>query len=65
MFVFSYGSGEIFDNEFLKIILNNFDFRFGVIIRDLDLRKFVFKEISVFGYFKFGFSWEVLKILKV
>ena len=64
MSVFSYGSGEIPDNELLKIILNNFDVRPGAIIRDLDLRKPVFKETSVFGHFKPGFPWEVPKMLE-
>lgn len=62
--VFSYGSGDISDDELLNIILKNFDLRPGAIIRDLDLRKPIFKSTSVFGHFKPGFPWEVPKKLE-
>lgn len=61
--VFSYGSSEMSDEELLRIIQKNFDLRPGAIIRDLDLRKPIFKSTSVFGHFKPGFTWEVPKKL--
>lgn len=62
--VFSYGSSEMSDEELLSIIKKNFDLRPGAIIRDLDLRKPIFKATSVFGHFKPGFPWEVPKKLE-
>lgn len=63
--VFSYGSSEMTDDALLRIIQNNFDLRPGAIIRDLALRKPIFRATSVFGHFKPGFSWEVPKILEL
>lgn len=62
--VFSYGSSEMSDDELLRIIQKNFDLRPGAIIRDLDLRRPIFKTTSVFGHFKPGFPWEVPKKLE-
>ena len=62
--VFSYGSSKLSDDELLMIIQKNFDLRPGAIIRDLDLRKPIFKSTSVFGHFKPGFPWEVPKKLE-
>lgn len=62
--VFSYGSGEMSDDELLQIIQKNFDLRPGAIIRDLDLCKPIFKATSVCGHFKPGFTWEVPKKLE-
>lgn len=39
------------DTKLLEIVKNNFDLRPGCIIRDLDLRKPIYKKTSVFGHF--------------
>ena len=62
--VFSYGSGGFSDDELLRIIYKNFDLRPGAIIRDLDLRRPIYRATSVFGHFKPGFPWEVPKKLE-
>ena len=56
--VFNYGSGERSDDELLKIIQDNFDLRPGAIIRDLNLRRPIYRATSVFGHFKQGLPWE-------
>ena len=63
--VFSFGTAVKPDEELLEIVNKNFDLRPGVIIRDLDLRKPVFKATSIYGHFKPGFPWEVPKKLEV
>lgn len=63
--VFSYGSSECTDEELLKIVLDNFDLRPGMIIRELDLRRPIYRATSTFGHFKPGFPWEETKTLKM
>lgn len=61
--VFSYGSSECSDEELLEIAQKNFDLRPGMIIRELDLRRPIYRATSVFGHFKPGFPWEETKKL--
>ncbi|XP_001637180.2 S-adenosylmethionine synthase [Nematostella vectensis] len=63
--VFSYGSGNYTDKQLLGVIKDNFDLRPGVIIRDLNLLRPIYKATSTFGHFKPGFPWEEPKKLKL
>lgn len=63
--IFSYGSSEYTDDQLLKVVQDNFDLRPGMIIRELDLRRPIYKATSVFGHFKPGFPWEDVKTLKI
>ncbi|XP_028399586.1 S-adenosylmethionine synthase-like [Dendronephthya gigantea] len=58
--VFSYGSGEKSDEELLEIVKKNFDFRPGVVVRDLKLKRPIFEKTCIYGHFKPGndFTWE-------
>ncbi len=59
IFVNSYGTGKFSDEKLTEIICKEFDFRPSCIIRNLDLRKPVFKKTAAYGHFGYkGFSWE-------
>ncbi len=59
IFVNSYGTGRVSDEKLTEIICKEFDFRPSCIIRNLDLRKPVFKKTAAYGHFGYkGFSWE-------
>jgi S-adenosylmethionine synthetase len=70
VFVDTYGTGRIADNEILKIVKKNFDFRPGMIITDLDLNrggKGRYLKTATYGHFGRDdpdFTWEVVKPLK-
>ena len=71
VFVDTYGTGMKrsgkTDAEITVIIQNNFDFRPGAIIRDLQLRRPVLKKTAAYGHFGRtdpDFTWEVPKTLK-
>jgi len=54
------------DHELQEIILRNFDLRPGCIIRDLQLKRPIFKKTASFGHFGRNdpdFLWEVSKDL--
>lgn len=55
------------EKEMLDIILKNFDFRPGCIIRDLDLLRPIYAKTAVFGHFgredDSDFTWEIPKDL--
>eukprot|EP01123_Difflugia_compressa_P000498 TRINITY_DN10580_c0_g1_i1.p1 TRINITY_DN10580_c0_g1~~TRINITY_DN10580_c0_g1_i1.p1 ORF type:complete len:393 (+),score=77.47 TRINITY_DN10580_c0_g1_i1:1147-2325(+) len=66
VFVNSYGTGIKSDEELLKIVNNNFDMRPGIIMRDLNLRRPIYKKTAVFGHFGRSdpdFEWEKPKKL--
>lgn len=63
--IFSFGTAVKPDAELLQIVNKNFDLRPGAIIRDLDLRKPIFRATSTYGHFKPGFLWEVPKKLEL
>ncbi|CAO2203285.1 unnamed protein product, partial [Urochloa humidicola] len=70
VFVDTYGTGKIPDKEILKIVLENFDFRPGMIIIDLDLKRGGngrYLKTAAYGHFgrdDADFTWEVVKPLK-
>ena len=59
VFVDSHGTGKLSDEELAEVVKKEFDLRPYAIIRDLDLRKPVFKKTAAYGHFGYkGFSWE-------
>lgn len=63
--IFSYGSSTKSEKELLDIVKNNFDLRPGKIVKDLDLKKPIYKDTSCYGHFgREEFSWEKPKTLE-
>jgi len=68
VYVNSYGTGVKSDEELLQIINKNFDMRPGVIMRELNLRRPIYKKTASFGHFGRtdpDFEWEKPKKLNV
>eukprot|EP00244_Chara_vulgaris_P000137 TRINITY_DN101_c0_g1_i1.p1 TRINITY_DN101_c0_g1~~TRINITY_DN101_c0_g1_i1.p1 ORF type:complete len:400 (-),score=83.48 TRINITY_DN101_c0_g1_i1:23-1222(-) len=69
VFVDTYGTGRVSDQEILDIIKENFDFRPGMIIQALDLNrggKKRFQKTAAYGHFgrdDADFTWETVKVL--
>ncbi|PKM52686.1 MAG: methionine adenosyltransferase [Firmicutes bacterium HGW-Firmicutes-7] len=51
IFINTYGTGIIDDEKITKIIEANFDLRPAAIIRDLDLRRPIYKQTAAYGHF--------------
>ncbi len=47
----SFGTGKLSDQELAEIVVENFDLRPGAIIRDLDLRRPIYKQTAAYGHF--------------
>ncbi len=47
----TFGTGKITDEEIVSIVNKVFDLRPGAIIRDLDLRKPIYKQVAAYGHF--------------
>ena len=47
----TFGTGEVPDEQIAQIVLENFDLRPGAIIRDLNLRRPIFKKTASYGHF--------------
>ncbi|WP_258359401.1 methionine adenosyltransferase [Moorella sulfitireducens (nom. illeg.)] len=59
----TYGTGKISDGQLVELIRSYFDLRPGAIIRDLDLRRPIYKPVSVYGHFgrpDLDLPWERL-----
>ncbi len=57
----TFGIGKIADDKIADLITEHFDLRPGAIIRDLDLRKPIYRQTSAYGHFgreDVEFSWE-------
>jgi S-adenosylmethionine synthetase len=57
----TFGTGKIEDEKIVEIVNKVFDLRPGAIIRDLELRKPIFKKTAAYGHFgrsDFDFPWE-------
>jgi S-adenosylmethionine synthetase len=62
----TYGTGARSEEELVKIVEANFDFRPGAIIKSLDLKKPKYFETAAYGHFGrsgAGFTWETPKTL--
>ncbi|MCR1935153.1 methionine adenosyltransferase [Clostridium tepidum] len=47
----TFGTGKITDEEIVSIVNKVFDLRPGAIIRDLDLKKPIYKQVAAYGHF--------------
>lgn len=47
----TFGTGKIDDDRILELIRSTFDLRPGAIIRDLDLRRPIYRQTAAFGHF--------------
>jgi S-adenosylmethionine synthetase len=47
----TFGTGKLPDDEILSLVLKHFDFRPAAIIRDLDLRRPLYRQVAAFGHF--------------
>jgi len=57
----TFGTGKIDDEKIVEIVNKVFDLRPGAIIRDLELRKPIFRKTAAYGHFgrsDFDFPWE-------
>ena len=67
LFVDSYGTVKkgMNDEKLIELIKTNFDLRPGMIIKDLDLKKPIFKQTTLFGHFmpkkNIILPWEIVK----
>ncbi len=59
VYVNTFGTGKLPDDELAQIVQKEFDLRPAAIIRTLGLRKPVFFETAAYGHFgRDGFAWE-------
>jgi S-adenosylmethionine synthetase len=57
----TFGTGKISDEKISKLIQEHFDLRPGAIIRDLDLRRPIYRKTAAYGHFgrdDVQFPWE-------
>ncbi|MDD3897704.1 MAG: methionine adenosyltransferase [Syntrophomonadaceae bacterium] len=57
----TFGTGKISEEEIVELITRNFDLRPAAIIRDLDLRRPIYKKTASYGHFGRpdpDFTWE-------
>jgi len=57
----TFGTGQIADEKIAALVTENFDLRPGAIIRDLDLRRPIYRKTAAYGHFgrdDIEFPWE-------
>lgn len=57
----TFGTGKIPDERIAQLVLEHFDLRPGAIIRDLDLRRPIYRKTAAYGHFgrdDIEFPWE-------
>ena len=57
----TFGTGRISDEQIVRLIEDNFDLRPGAIIRDLDLRRPIYRQTAAYGHFgrdDIALPWE-------
>jgi S-adenosylmethionine synthetase len=57
----TFGTGKIADEKIARLVTENFDLRPGAIIRDLDLRRPIYRKTAAYGHFgrdDVQFPWE-------
>ncbi len=47
----TFGTGQIPDEQIAQIVIQNFDLRPGAIIRDLNLRRPIYRKVAAYGHF--------------
>ena len=66
LFVETYGTSDKSSEELVKIVLNNFDLRPGVIVKELNLTNPIYNQTAKNGHFtNQSFTWEKPKELKL
>ncbi|KAL7420217.1 methionine adenosyltransferase sam2 [Cryptotrichosporon argae] len=66
IYVDTYGTGKKSDAELVDIIRANWDLRPGVIVRELDLAKPIYRQTASYGHFGHdAYTWEKPKQLKL
>jgi len=64
IFVDTYGTGKKSDLELVEIIRKNWDLRPGVIVKQLDLQKPIYRKTAAYGHFgNPAYTWEQPKTL--
>ncbi len=59
VFVDTFGTGKLSDEEIAEIVKNEFDLRPAAIIQTLSLRSPIYAQTSAYGHFgRSGFTWE-------
>jgi len=64
----TFGTGHIPDEKIVDLIESNFDLRPGAIIRDLDLRRPIYKQTAAYGHFgrdDLDLPWERLDKVEI
>ncbi len=64
VYVDTFGTGVIPDSEIKQKILDNFDFRPGMIIKELDLRRPIYRQLAAYGHFgrpDLDLPWEKIR----
>lgn len=62
--VFHYGTSDYTERQLLQIVKKNFDLRPGSIVKELGLRKPIYRQTAAYGHFgRKEFSWEQPKKL--
>ena len=59
----SYGTGVVSDEKLAEIVTRNFDLRPAAIIRELDLRRPIYRQVAAYGHFgrtDIDLPWERL-----
>ncbi|CEP86338.1 S-adenosylmethionine synthetase [[Clostridium] sordellii] len=51
IFIDTFGTGKVSEEVLVDLVNKNFDLRPGAIIRDLDLRKPMYKNVAAYGHF--------------
>jgi len=63
IYVNTYGTGKVSDEKIVEIIRENFDLRPAAIIKNLDLRRPIYKQTAAYGHFgrsDINVPWEKL-----
>ena len=51
IFIDTFGTGKVSEEKLVELVNKHFDLRTGAIIRDLDLRKPLYKKVAAYGHF--------------
>ena len=66
IFIETFGTNKVPNDFILSLIYKYFDFRPGAIIRDLGLRRPLYKQVASYGHFgREGLPWENLDMIEV
>lgn len=66
IFVDTFGTGKLSNERLVEIVRENFDLRPGAIIRNLDLRRPIYKQTAAYGHFgrtDIDLPWEELNMV--